>query len=82
MCKYARHSRPWYAIWTFIAQARSQENGLPILFVHPAEFLVTDSQGEIRSRTILGDRLEIATSEINGQTDQNEVFFFDLPVKR
>jgi len=63
-----------------IVQARSKENGVPILFVHPAEFLVTDSHGEIRAQTILGDRLEIATSEVGGDNDQNEVFFFDLPL--
>jgi predicted amidohydrolase len=67
-----------------IVQARSKENALPILFVHPAEFLVTDPSGEIRSRTILGDRLEIENREIGGQVDQNDVFFFDLqlPAKK
>jgi predicted amidohydrolase len=64
-----------------IVQARSKENGVPILFVHPAEFLVTDAAGEIRSRTILGDHLEIKTSEIGGETDSKEVFFFDLPLR-
>jgi predicted amidohydrolase len=64
-----------------ILQARSKENDVPILFVHPAEFLVTDAAGEIRSRTILGDRLEIETSQVGGELDQNEVFFFDLPVR-
>lgn len=63
-----------------IVQARSKENGLPILFVHPAEFLVTDSRGEIRARTILGDRLEIETSEVGGKNDVNEVYFIDLPL--
>jgi predicted amidohydrolase len=63
-----------------IVQARSKENGVPILFVHPAEFLVTDSHGEIRARTILGDRLKITTNEIGGAHDKNDVFFFDLPL--
>jgi predicted amidohydrolase len=63
-----------------IVQARSKENGVPILFVHPAEFLVTDSSGEIRARTIVGDRLEITTSELGSELDKNEVFFFELPV--
>ena len=40
-----------------ILQARSKENNLPILFVHPAEFLVTGPDGQIQSRTILGDKL-------------------------
>jgi predicted amidohydrolase len=63
-----------------IVQARSKENNIPILFVHPAEFLVTDSRGEIRARTILGDRLEISTSEVGGENDKNEVFYFELPL--
>jgi predicted amidohydrolase len=64
-----------------ILQDRSKENALPILFVHPAEFLVTDRQGAISARTILGDRLEIEPREKGGDTDQNEVFFFDVPIK-
>lgn len=63
-----------------IVQARSKENRLPILFVHPAEFLVTDSRGEIHARTILGDRLEIDTAEVGGKKDANEVCFIDLPL--
>jgi predicted amidohydrolase len=61
-----------------IVQARSKENRLPIVFVHPAEFLVTDPDGEIRARTILGDRLEIEATEVGGERDRNEVFFFDV----
>jgi predicted amidohydrolase len=63
-----------------IVQARSKENGLPILFVHPAEFLVTDSSGEILERRILGDRLEIEPSEVGGKADANEVYFVELPM--
>ena len=36
--------------------------------------------GEILARTILGDRLEISTSEVGGENDKNEVFYFDLPL--
>jgi predicted amidohydrolase len=61
-----------------IVQARSKETGLPILFVHPAEFLVTDSRGEISARTILGDRLEISRGEIGNEDDKNEVFYFEM----
>jgi predicted amidohydrolase len=61
-----------------IVQARSKENRLPIVFVHPAEFLVTGPDGDIRARTILGDRLEIETAEVGGVRDENEVFYFDL----
>jgi predicted amidohydrolase len=63
-----------------ILQARSKENGVPIVFVHPAEFLVTDSSGQISARTILGDRLEITAAEVGGSNDTNEVFIFDLPL--
>jgi predicted amidohydrolase len=63
-----------------IVQARSKETGLPILFVHPAEFLVTDSRGEISLRTILGDQLEISMSDVGSDKDKNEVFYFDLPL--
>jgi predicted amidohydrolase len=62
-----------------IVQARSKENGVPIIFVHPAEFLVTDSKGEIHARTILGDRLEVEPTEVGGEGDVNEVYFVDLP---
>ncbi len=65
-----------------ILQARSKENGLPIVFVHPAEFLVTDPAGEIKSRTILGDRLEIEQADVGKNADQNEVFYFDLPLAK
>jgi predicted amidohydrolase len=63
-----------------IVQARSKENGLPILFVHPAEFLVTDSRGDILERRILGDRLEIEPGELGGKADANEVYFVELPL--
>jgi predicted amidohydrolase len=64
-----------------IVQARSRENRVPILFVHPAEFLVTDPRGEIQTRTILGDRLEITANDIGKESDQNDVIFFDVPLE-
>jgi predicted amidohydrolase len=63
-----------------IVQARSKETGLPILFVHPAEFLVTDSRGDIHARTILGDQLEIESTEVGSKKDANEVYYIDLPL--
>src|SRR5439155_26341835 len=65
-----------------ILQARSRENKRHIVFVHPAEFLVTGPDGSILDRTILGDRLLIAKEEIGGDKDQNRVYYFDLPVRR
>ena len=63
-----------------IVQTRSRQNGKYIVFVHPAEFLVTTPNGAIASRTILGDRLLIPQEEIGGPLDQNRVFYFELPV--
>jgi hypothetical protein len=61
-----------------ILQARSRENDFPIVFVHPAEFLVTGSDGEICSRTIIGNQLEITREQIETPHDQNRVCYFDL----
>jgi len=46
-----------------------------IIFVHPAEFLVTGPDGAIVDRTILGDVLLIPPEQISTETDQNRVFF-------
>src|SRR5262245_50598039 len=65
-----------------IVQARSRENRIPIVFVHPAEFLVTGPDGAILDRTVLGETLLIAPAEAGGKRDQNRVFVYDLPVQR
>ena len=64
-----------------ILQARSRENRRYIVFVHPAEFLVTAPDGSIAARTILGDRLLVGAKEVGGKADQNGVFYFDVPRK-
>ena len=64
-----------------IVQSRSRENRVYIIFVHPAEFLVTGPDGSIVERTILGDRLLIPAEEAGGQHDRNRVFYFDLPLE-
>jgi PelA/Pel-15E family pectate lyase len=64
-----------------IVQARSKETGLPIVFVHPAEFLVTGPDGSIQAATVLGDRLLVAPEEAGGEKDRNRVFLHDLPVR-
>ena len=61
-------------------QARSRENGVYIVFVHPAEFLVTDPTGKIVARTILGDRLLIDPEQVDGEQDSKQVFYFDVPL--
>jgi predicted amidohydrolase len=67
-----------------IVQARSRENKLPIVFVHPAEFLATSPDGSIAARTMLGDRFLVARDEVGGTTDENKIVYFDLklPAKR
>ena len=62
----------------WILQARSRETHLPIIFVHPAEFLVTGPDGSVLGQTLLGNSLLIDTAEADTPKDQNEVFYFDL----
>jgi predicted amidohydrolase len=62
-----------------ILQARSRETKRHIVFVHPAEFLVTAPDGSIASRTILGDRLLVSSQEVGTKADSKRVFYFDLP---
>mgnify|MGYP002526318912 CR=1 FL=1 len=63
-----------------IVQARSRENRRYIIFVHPAEFLVTGPDGSIVRRTILGKKLLIAANEVGTPADSKRVFYFDLPL--
>jgi predicted amidohydrolase len=65
-----------------IVQARSRENQIHIVFVHPAEFLVTGPDGSNLANTVLGDRLLIPPGEAGGENDSNRVFYFDLPLRR
>jgi predicted amidohydrolase len=63
-----------------ILQARSRENRKYIVFVHPAEFLVTGPDGTILERTILGDKLLIAPEQVGTAADSRRVFYFDVPL--
>jgi N-acyl-D-amino-acid deacylase len=65
-----------------ILQARSRENRRHLIFVHPAEFLVTGPDGSIVTRTILGDRLFLAPEELDTAADSRRVFYFDLPINQ
>ncbi len=65
-----------------ILQARSRENRRHLVFVHPAEFLVTGPDGSIVRRTILGDRLFLAPEEVDTEADSKRVFYFDLPLPK
>jgi len=66
----------------WILQARSRETGLPIVFVHPAEFLVTGPDGSVLHQTILGDVLLIPPADAGTAKDANRVFYFDLSLQR
>jgi beta-ureidopropionase len=63
-----------------ILQARSRENSVYIVFVHPAEFLVTDPSGAIVTAELFGDRLLIDAADANTTADSSAVRFFDLPL--
>lgn len=62
-----------------IVQARSRENQIQIVFVHPAQFLVTGRDGSDLANTVLGDRLLIQPEERGTEKDVNRIFYFDLP---
>ena len=64
-----------------ILQARSRENGVHIVFVHPAEFLVTDPQGEIVAAELFGDVLVVKPADENSAADSSAIRYFDLPLK-
>ncbi|OHB75693.1 MAG: hypothetical protein A2W31_08880 [Planctomycetes bacterium RBG_16_64_10] len=63
-----------------ILQARSRENHIYIVFVHPAEFLVTAPDGSIVQCTVLGDRMLVTAEQLDSPVDQRQVFYVDLPV--
>lgn len=65
-----------------IVQARSRENKVPIVFVHPAEFLVTNPDGSIRDRTLLGDVLLVPGEKVGSDVDSSRVFYLDMPRKK
>ncbi len=65
-----------------ILQARSRETGLTIVFVHPAEFLVTGPDGSVVEQTVLGNGLLVLPAETRTSKDANRVFFFDLPAAK
>ena len=56
-----------------ILQARSKENRMHIIFVHPAEFLVTGPDGAILERTSLGKKLVITRDEVGTDADSKKV---------
>ena len=68
-------------------QDRSKAYGKHIVFVHPAQFLVTAPGGTITDNQLLGepgekvrDYMSILRNQIGTEADQNGVYYFDLPV--
>jgi predicted amidohydrolase len=67
-------------------QARSRDIARYIIFVHPAQFLVTAPDGAIRDTQMLGDPARarettvVREDEIGGERDRNRVCYFDLPL--
>ena len=62
-------------------QARSRENGFPIVFVHPIEFLVTGSDGVILDRRFAGRDMSIEVEAIDGPRDSRRVAVYDLRLR-
>ena len=65
-----------------IVQSRSRENKIHIVFVHPAEFLVTGPDGANLANTLLGNRLEISADQAGSDKDENRIFYFELPLQK
>ncbi len=64
----------------WILQARSKENHLPIVFVHPAEFLVTGPDGSVKKNALIGNRLFLGSQFIGGELDSRGICYVDLPL--
>ncbi len=65
-----------------ILVSRSRENNVSIVFVHPAEFLVTAPDGDIVTAELFGDRLLIDPADENSEVDSKGVRFYDLPLTK
>ncbi len=66
----------------FHLQARSVENNVPIVFVHPIEFLVTDRSGAIIQRRFIGDRMDAPSEAKPGNRhDGTLVAYQDLRLR-
>lgn len=59
---------------------RSRENDVYIVFVHPAEFLVTAPGGRIITAELFGDVLLVDPADEGTKADSSAVRYFDLPL--
>ena len=65
-----------------ILVARSRENDVTIVFVHPAEFLVTAPGGQIATAELFGDVLEIDATDEAKPVDSSAVRYFEVPMTK
>jgi predicted amidohydrolase/HEAT repeat protein len=65
-----------------IVQARSKENKIHIVFVHPVEFLATGPDGGILQRELLGSNLVVTKEQRDGKEDERRIHYFQMPLKR
>ncbi len=65
-----------------IVQARSRENKMHIVFVHPVEFLVTGPDGAVLERALLGDNLLIPRDRQGSAQDQRKIGYFEVPIRQ
>ncbi len=61
-------------------QDRSRENQVPIVFVHPIEFLVTGADGSILDRRFAGTDMDIPPDQAGGPRDDCLIAIHDLTV--
>lgn len=66
----------------FYLQDRSRENQLPIVFVHPVEFLVTAPDGSILDRRFAGTKMALEPAQVGGVEDEQGVMIYDMPLTR
>ena len=64
----------------FHLQNRSRENCVPIVFVHPIEFLVTGADGSILDRRFVEKGMDVETERIGTPADAHLVAIHDVPL--
>jgi predicted amidohydrolase len=62
-------------------QARSRENNIPIVFVHPIEFLVTGPDGSIKERRFAGQEMAIEVNQVNTKDDEKMIALYELRIR-
>jgi predicted amidohydrolase len=63
------------------AQARSRENKLFIVSVHPTAFLATGPDGATHKRELFDGPALVKREDIDGERDQGGTVYFDLPTR-